>query len=79
MFLDCLMVTTLNRVFDHRVCLEDAKIIARKDHYQKREIREALEIIKHSHNLNKDSNIKISGSWFLLVKQISSIDTISQV
>ena len=46
----------------HHVCLEDTKIIAREDHYQKRNIREAIKIMKYPQNLNRDNASQISGN-----------------
>jgi hypothetical protein len=37
----------------HHICVEDAKIIARMDHYGKRKIHEAMEIELNENNLNK--------------------------
>jgi hypothetical protein len=44
----------------HLVCLEDAKIIAKVDHYGKRKIMEDLEIKLHPNNLNKDEGWKLN-------------------
>jgi len=38
----------------HHLCLEDAKLIMKEEHYHRRKIREALEIMKHPHNINRD-------------------------
>ena len=46
----------------HHICLESASIIAREEQNQRRKIREALGIIKHPHNLNRDNGMEISGS-----------------
>lgn len=58
----------------HHVCLEDAKIIAREDNYQKRKIREAIEIMKFPQNLNKDNGSKISGNWLPLIRHINPLE-----
>jgi predicted GIY-YIG superfamily endonuclease len=55
----------------HHVCLEDAKIIAREDNYQKRKIKEAIEIMKFPQNLNRDNGSEISGNWLPLIRQIN--------
>lgn len=47
----------------HHVCLEDTKIHAKENHYYKRRIREALEIIKHPNNMNRDGGLEVSRSW----------------
>jgi len=56
---------------NHHVCLEDAKVIAREDNYQKRKIREAIEIIKCPQNLNRDNGSEISGNWLPMINQIN--------
>ncbi len=55
----------------HHVLLESASIIAKEEHQHKRKIREALEIIKHPHNLNRDNGMEISGSWLPLIRKIN--------
>jgi hypothetical protein len=49
------------------VYLEDTKILAKEDHYFKRKIREAIEIIKHRDNLNKDGGLEINENWLSLI------------
>lgn len=56
----------------HHICLENASIIAREEQQQRRKIREALEIIKHPHNLNRDNSLEISSSWLPLIKESRS-------
>jgi hypothetical protein len=51
----------------HHVFLEDAKILAKDDHYSKHRIREAIEIIKHLDNLNRDECLEISENWLPLI------------
>lgn len=48
---------------NHHICLEDAKVIAKEDHHFKRKVREAIEIIKHPRNLNRDGGLEISKNW----------------
>ena len=57
----------------HQVCLESASIIAKEEQRHKRKIREALEIIKHPHNLNRDNDMEISGSWLPLIRKINPL------
>ena len=59
----------------HHICLETASIIAREEQQQRRKIREALEIIKHPHNLNRDKGLEISRSWLPLITEIRSANT----
>ena len=47
----------------HHICLEDTIILAKEDHYFKRKFKEALEIIKLPHNLNRDGGLEVSTSW----------------
>eukprot|EP00253_Pinus_taeda_P032352 PITA_32352 len=56
----------------HHICLESASIIATEEQQQRRKIREALEIIKHPHNLNRDNGMEISRSWLPLIKESRS-------
>jgi len=55
--------------------LENASIVAREEKHHRRKIREALEIIKHPHNLNRDNGIEISGSWLPLIREIRITNT----
>ena len=57
--------------------LEDAKIIAREQHCQRRNIREALEIIKHPNNIKRDGGYEISDSWRPLIGKIFSLGSSS--
>ena len=43
--------------------MEDAKVIALEDHYNKRKIREAIEIEKHIKIFNKDNGLIFCKSW----------------
>ena len=54
----------------HHIYLENTSIITREEQQQRRKIREALEIIKHPCNLNRDSGMEISGSWLPLIREI---------
>ena len=56
------LVEHSNKTF-HHICLEEAVIIAKENHHFKRKIREALEIFKHPHNLNRDGDLDISRNW----------------
>ena len=48
---------------NHHICLEDTKVIANVEHQFKRKVREAIEIIKHPKNLNRDGVMEISKNW----------------
>jgi hypothetical protein len=47
----------------HHICIEEAKILAKVDHYHNRKFREAIEIEKQPNNLNRDDGWKISQNW----------------
>ena len=51
------------RKTNHHICLENTKVIENEKHYYKHKVREALEVIKHSHNLNMDGGLEISRNW----------------
>ena len=48
---------------NHHICIEDAKVITRIDHFHHRKLREALEIEKTSANLNRDDGWLVSRCW----------------
>ena len=47
----------------HHICLEDARVLARVDHFHHRKVREALEIEKRPCTLNRDDGWKVSSCW----------------
>jgi hypothetical protein len=53
----------------HHVFLEDTKILAKENHYYKRRIREAIEIIKHPNNINRDGGLEVRNNWLPLIIQ----------
>ena len=52
----------------HHICLEDSSLLAKENHYFKRRFREALEIIKHHNNHNRDGGFEVSKNWVPLIK-----------
>ena len=48
---------------NHHIYIEDAKVIARIDHFHHCKLREALEIEKRPVNLNRDDGWSISRCW----------------
>ena len=48
---------------NHYICMEKAKVLALEEHYNKRRIREALEIEKQPKNFNRDDGLILSESW----------------
>ena len=53
---------------NHHICIEDAKVIATEDHYNKRPMREAIKIGKNPPNLNIDDGLDLWNSWKLLIQ-----------
>jgi uncharacterized sporulation protein YeaH/YhbH (DUF444 family) len=54
----------------HHVCLEGTNILTNEDRYNKRHIREALEIIKHPNNMKRDGGLEVSSFWHPLINQL---------
>jgi len=46
----------------HYICMEQAKLIHKEDHYLKRRVKEAIEIEKSSNNMNRDDKLKLSST-----------------
>lgn len=44
----------------HHICIEDAQVIAKIDHFHHHKFREAIEIERRPSNLNRDEDWKIS-------------------
>jgi hypothetical protein len=63
----------------HHVCLEDTKILAKEGHYYKRRLREAIEIIKHPNNMNRDGGLEVSSFWHPLINQLKEHPRTNQV
>jgi len=55
-----------SRVTNHHIRIEEAKVIATKDHYNKRYLREAIKIGKHSQKFNRDGFF-LCKSWKPLI------------
>lgn len=51
----------------HHIFIEDARVIARIDHFHHGKFREAIEIERMPSNLNKDNGWKISCCWSLSI------------
>jgi hypothetical protein len=63
----------------HQVFLEETKILAKENHYYKRCLREALEIIKHPNNINRDGGLEVSNFWQPLINQLRDPHRSNQV
>jgi hypothetical protein len=59
----------------HLICIENANIIARMDHYGKRKVREALEI-ELNDNINRDEGFKIKETWRPVIQKLKKMKTI---
>ena len=55
---------------NHHVCIEEAKIIALEEHYNKRCIREAIEIEKHPRNFNREDGLILCEAWKPIIHAI---------
>ena len=47
----------------HQICMEKALLITREEQYNRRRMREALEIEKRNNMLNRDEGLKLSDTW----------------
>ena len=52
---------------NHYIWVEHAKVIAIKEYYSKRHIREAMEIEKLPNNFNRDDGLDLSDLWKPLI------------
>ena len=48
---------------NHHICIEDAKVIAIEENYNRRCIREAIEIEKNEKNFSRDDGLILSETW----------------
>jgi hypothetical protein len=70
---DCITKSTLvehSHNTTHQICMDKASLIAKEEHYNKRRMREALEIDIRNNTLNKDEGLKLSDTWRLVINQI---------
>ena len=47
----------------HAILFDDTRLLAREDRWGTRRVKEAVEIIKHPHNLNADQGIRLHDAW----------------
>ena len=59
----------------HLICMGEEKLIAKEEHYVKRKVREAIEIVKNSHTLNIDDGWKLSNTWMPILNQLKHINS----
>ena len=48
---------------NHHICLENAKIVSKVDHYGKTKVMDSLKIELNTNNLSRDEGWKLSESW----------------
>ncbi|XP_059066646.1 uncharacterized protein LOC131857886 [Cryptomeria japonica] len=51
----------------HHICLEDTQVLCRENNFFKRKVKEAIAIIQHPSNLNRDDGLNLSISWHPLL------------
>ena len=47
----------------HLISMGEEKLIAKEEHYVKQKVREAIDIMKNRHTLNRDDGWKLSNTW----------------
>lgn len=52
----------------HDIRFEDTKILANNKNWSTRKIREAIEILKHPNNFNKDNGYELADTWLSILR-----------
>ena len=50
--------------------MDEASLISREEHYNRRRMREDLEIEKRNNSLNKDEGLKLNDTWKRVINLI---------
>ena len=61
---------------NHHVCIEEAKVLAIEENYNKRRIREAIEIEKHPKKFNRDDGLTLGDTWKPIIHSLQNIKII---
>jgi hypothetical protein len=61
----------------HKIDFDEAIILARSAGYTGRMVKEAIEILLHPNNFNRDSGFLLSQAWHLLINVLKKVKQLS--